>query len=83
VGEIVGRFTQCGVAIDKIIGSARTLKELEGDECGACSEATVKRGTLCEKDWRLENGRSSLTYTPDIRRLGIDEVEKWRNRIAP
>ena len=34
-----GDLTLCGLKITKILGSARTITRLEGDECLRCSEA--------------------------------------------
>ena len=33
-----GNVALCGLKITKILGSARTIQRLEGDECTRCSE---------------------------------------------
>lgn len=33
-----GNLALCGLKITKILGSARTVKQLDGDECARCSE---------------------------------------------
>jgi hypothetical protein len=40
-----GDLTLCGSKITRILGSARTVKHLEGDECLRCSEAYTTAGS--------------------------------------
>ena len=40
-----GNLALCGLKIGKILGSARTVTRLEGDECARCSELFTEVGT--------------------------------------
>jgi len=40
-----GDLTLCGSKITRILGSARTVTHLEGDECLRCSEAYTTAGS--------------------------------------
>ena len=37
-----GNLALCGLKVTKILGSARTITSLDGDECARCSEVFAK-----------------------------------------
>ena len=41
-----GNLALCGLKINKILGSARTITRLEGDECVRCGELFLEASTV-------------------------------------
>lgn len=60
-----GDVTLCGLKVSKILGSARTITRLEGDECVRCSELfTENRGLQAGLGVRLTAVATSKLLQP-------------------